>query len=175
MIPVCYWCAARPHAEIGVRPIKCIGGTDMSLAQRCLAAIHHPAATNCSPRAHSGPIIHTVSYAIWFRPDDRRRHHLQRGRPRRDGRPYRLRPAQRPRQRQARSCSSAGAGVQRAGYPRASTSFYAVAALFGFIYAGTMPLYAVLVREIPLRMMGTVIGGRDGRQPRHGDGPLAAV
>ncbi|WP_225028337.1 MFS transporter [Xinfangfangia pollutisoli] len=37
--------------------------------------------------------------------------------------------------------------------------FYAVAALFGFIYAGTMPLYAVLVREnFPLRMMGTIIG-----------------
>jgi MFS family permease len=39
-------------------------------------------------------------------------------------------------------------------------AFYAVAALFGFIYAGTMPLYAVLAREnFPLRMMGTVIGG----------------
>jgi MFS family permease len=39
-------------------------------------------------------------------------------------------------------------------------SFYSVAALFGFIYAGIMPLYAVLVREnFPLRMMGTVIGG----------------
>jgi MFS family permease len=38
--------------------------------------------------------------------------------------------------------------------------FYAVAAVFGFIYAGTMPLYSVLVREnFPLRMMGTVIGG----------------
>jgi len=38
--------------------------------------------------------------------------------------------------------------------------FYAVAALFGFIYAGTMPLYAVLVREnFPMRMMGTIIGG----------------
>jgi MFS family permease len=38
--------------------------------------------------------------------------------------------------------------------------FYAVAALFGFIYAGVMPLYAVLVREnFPLRMLGTVIGG----------------
>jgi MFS family permease len=35
-----------------------------------------------------------------------------------------------------------------------------VAAVFGFIYAGTMPLYAVLAREnFPLRMMGTVIGG----------------
>ena len=39
-------------------------------------------------------------------------------------------------------------------------AFYAVAALFGFIYAGIMPLYAVIAREnFPLRMMGTVIGG----------------
>jgi MFS family permease len=39
-------------------------------------------------------------------------------------------------------------------------AFYAVAASFGFIYAGTMPLYAVLAREnFPLRLMGTVIGG----------------
>lgn len=39
-------------------------------------------------------------------------------------------------------------------------SFYAVAALFGFIYAGVMPLYSVIAREnFPLPMMGTVIGG----------------
>jgi MFS family permease len=39
-------------------------------------------------------------------------------------------------------------------------AFYAVAALVGFIYAGVMPLYAVIAREnFPLRMMGTVIGG----------------
>ena len=45
-------------------------------------------------------------------------------------------------------------------FVRELAGFYAVAALFGFIYAGTMPLYAVLVREnFPLRMMGTVIGG----------------
>jgi MFS family permease len=32
--------------------------------------------------------------------------------------------------------------------------------LVGFIYAGVMPLYAVIAREnFPLRMMGTVIGG----------------
>jgi MFS family permease len=38
-------------------------------------------------------------------------------------------------------------------------SFYAVAALFGFTYAGVMPLFAVIAREnFPLRMMGTVIG-----------------
>jgi MFS family permease len=45
-------------------------------------------------------------------------------------------------------------------FVRELAAFYAIAALFGFIYAGTMPLYAVLVREnFPLRMMGTVIGG----------------
>jgi MFS family permease len=45
-------------------------------------------------------------------------------------------------------------------FVRELAAFYAVAAIFGFIYAGTMPLYSVLVREnFPLRMMGTVIGG----------------
>jgi MFS family permease len=45
-------------------------------------------------------------------------------------------------------------------FVRELSAFYAVAALFGFIYAGTMPLYSVLVREnFPLPMMGTVIGG----------------
>ncbi len=38
--------------------------------------------------------------------------------------------------------------------------FYAVAVVFGFTYGGVMPLYAVLAREnFPLRIMGTVIGG----------------
>ncbi len=45
-------------------------------------------------------------------------------------------------------------------FVRELAAFYTVAALFGFIYAGTMPLYASLAREnFPLRMMGTVIGG----------------
>jgi MFS family permease len=43
---------------------------------------------------------------------------------------------------------------------RELAGFYAAAATFGFIYAGTMPLYAAIAREnFPLRMMGTVIGG----------------
>src|ERR1700734_2894650 len=45
-------------------------------------------------------------------------------------------------------------------FVRELAAFYAVAALFGFIYAGTMPLYSVLAREnFPMRLMGTVIGG----------------
>jgi MFS family permease len=43
---------------------------------------------------------------------------------------------------------------------RELATFYTVAALFGFIYAGVMQLYSVIVREnFPLRMMGTIIGG----------------
>lgn len=45
-------------------------------------------------------------------------------------------------------------------FVRELAAFYAVAAVFGFIYAGVMPLYSVLAREnFPLRIMGTVIGG----------------
>jgi MFS family permease len=44
-------------------------------------------------------------------------------------------------------------------YARQLGSLYTVAALFGFTYAGVMPLFAVIAREnFPLRMMGTVIG-----------------
>jgi len=45
-------------------------------------------------------------------------------------------------------------------FVRDLSAFYAVAALFGFVYAGTVPLYAAIAREnFPLKMMGTVIGG----------------
>jgi MFS family permease len=38
--------------------------------------------------------------------------------------------------------------------------FYVVAAVFGFIYAGVMPLYAVLIREnFPMKILGTIMGG----------------
>jgi MFS family permease len=45
-------------------------------------------------------------------------------------------------------------------FVRELAAFYTVAAVFGFIYAGVMPLYAVLAREnFPQRMMGMIIGG----------------
>ena len=45
-------------------------------------------------------------------------------------------------------------------FARELSAFYAVAALFGFVYAGTMPLYSAIIREnFPLKMLGTVIGG----------------
>ena len=44
-------------------------------------------------------------------------------------------------------------------FARAQYEFYSVAVVFGFAYAGVMPLYAVLVREnFPLPIIGTVVG-----------------
>jgi MFS family permease len=44
-------------------------------------------------------------------------------------------------------------------FARAQLEFYSVAVVFGFAYAGVMPLYAVLVREnFPLPIIGTVVG-----------------
>lgn len=44
-------------------------------------------------------------------------------------------------------------------FARQQSEFYAVAAIFGLAYAGVMPLYAVLAREnFPLPIMGTMIG-----------------
>lgn len=44
-------------------------------------------------------------------------------------------------------------------FARQQSEFYAVAVVFGFAYAGVMPLYAVLVREnFPVAIIGTVVG-----------------
>ena len=44
-------------------------------------------------------------------------------------------------------------------FTRQVGEFYAVAVIFGMAYGGVMPLYAVLAREyFPMRIMGTVIG-----------------
>jgi len=44
-------------------------------------------------------------------------------------------------------------------FVRQLSEFYAVAAVFGLIYGGVMPLYAVIAREyFPMRIMGTVLG-----------------
>ena len=44
-------------------------------------------------------------------------------------------------------------------FTRALDEFYAVAIVFGFTYGGVMPLYAVIAREyFPMRIMGTVLG-----------------
>ena len=44
-------------------------------------------------------------------------------------------------------------------FARQLSEFYAIALIFGLVYGGVMPLYAVIAREyFPMRIMGTVFG-----------------
>lgn len=64
----------------------------------------------------------------------------------------------------AKTVLSAGLLAQAVGalgyfYASNLAEFYAAAVIFGFIYAGVMPLYSVIIREnFPLPMIGTIIG-----------------
>ena len=60
-------------------------------------------------------------------------------------------------------------------FARQQSEFYAVAVIFGFAYAGVMPLYAVLVREnFPLPIIGTIVGATSmASSPGMALGPLA--
>src|SRR5690606_41905785 len=50
-------------------------------------------------------------------------------------------------------------GVRHDALVGGRAGLYAVPGIVGFIYAGTMPLYAVIIRgNFPLRRMGTIIG-----------------
>jgi MFS family permease len=168
MIPVSLLVRRAPALERGPSASSdtAVPKTEMSLAQ----ALRSPQfvillATNffcCA--THSGPIIHTVSYAISC------------GIPMiaavtiysvegLAGMGGRIAFGLLGDRLGAKRVLVAGLFVQAFGalayvFVRELAAFYAVAALFGFIYAGTMPLYSVLAREnFPLRMMGTVIGG----------------
>ena len=139
----------------------------MSLgAGAALAAIHHPARDQLLLLRHAFRPDHPHRELCreLRHPADRRGHDLQRRGAGRHGRPHRLRPARRPFRRQARAGARACSRRRSARSPMSSCASSPrstrSAALFGFIYAGIMPLYAVLMREnFPLRMMGTVIGG----------------
>jgi len=93
---------------------------------------------------HSGPIIHTVSYAVTC------------------GIPLTTAVTIYSVEGLAGLGGRIAFGLFAASYYFATslTMFYAVAVVFGFTYGGVMPLYAVLAREnFPLKVMGTVIGG----------------
>jgi MFS family permease len=118
----------------------------------------------CCCAAHSGPIFHTVSYAIAC------------GLPAMTavtiysveglaGLGGRILFGLAGDKFGARRVVVAGLLVQALGagsyyFTREAGEFYAVAVLFGMAYGGVMPLYAVIAREyFPMRMMGTIIGG----------------
>jgi len=166
MIPVSLLVRRPPALEAGHAAVAGDGAPDMSLAQ----AVRSPQfiillATNflcCA--THSGPIIHTVSYAVTC------------GIPMMAavtiysveglaGMGGRIAFGLLGDRFGAKRVLVSGLLAQAFGalgyvFVRELAAFYAVAALFGFIYAGTMPLYSVLMREnFPLRIMGTMIGG----------------
>ena len=123
------------------------------------------AATNfCCCAAHSGPIFHTVSYAIacGVAPLAAVSIYSLEGL---TGMGGRLAFGVLGDRLGAKPVLVAGLLIQAFGalaymFVGSLDQFYAVAALFGFTYAGVMPLYAVLAREnFPARMMGAIIGG----------------
>ena len=123
------------------------------------------AATNfCCCAAHSGPIFHTVSYAIacGVAPLAAVSIYSLEGF---TGMGGRLAFGVLGDRLGAKPVLVAGLLIQAFGalaymFVGSLDQFYAVAALFGFTYAGVMPLYAVLAREnFPSRMMGAIIGG----------------
>ncbi|HVY20169.1 MAG TPA: MFS transporter [Bauldia sp.] len=157
--------AARVPAAVAT-PTDEVDRSDMTVKQALLSApFIILAATNffcCA--THSGPIFHTVSYAITcgIAPIAAATIYSVEGIAGMFGRLGFGLVADR---LGAKNVLAWGLLIQAfgaLGYFFSSTlpAFYAAAALFGFIYAGVMPLYAVLAREnFPLRMMGTIIGG----------------
>ena len=168
MIPTSFLVRRPPMLETegGSSAVNTQPATEMTLAE----AVGSPQfiillLTNfCCCATHSGPIFHTVSYAITcgIAPLAAVSIYSVEGLAGLGGRVGfgilgdKL---------GAKRVLVAGLLVQALGalgyyFTNSLSEFYATAALFGFTYAGVMPLYAVLAREnFPLRMMGTIIGG----------------
>jgi MFS family permease len=167
MIPTCFFVRRPPALEKNSQPkaFNAHPNAEMSIGE----AVRSPQfvillLTNFSCCAtHSGPIFHTVSYAITcgIAPLTAVSIYSLEGLAGLGGRVGfgilgdRL---------GAKRVLVAGLLIQALGalgyyFTRSLSEFYAVAALFGFAYAGVMPLYSVIVREnFPLRMLGTIIG-----------------
>src|SRR3984957_11285008 len=153
-------------AEAGLSAVNAQSAAEMSVGE----AVRSPQfiillLTNfCCCATHSGPISHTVSYAITcgIAPMTAVSIYSLEGLAGLGGRVGfgilgdRL---------GAKRVLVAGLLIQACGalgyyFTRSLSEFYAIAVLFGFTYAGVMPLYSVIAREnFPLRMMGTIIGG----------------
>ena len=163
-----------PHPQAARRPRKPGGrlrndsaddrGMTTSAALRSAPFLILAATNFCCCAAHSGPIFHTVSYAIscGVPPLAAVSIYSLEGL---TGMGGRLAFGVLGDRLGAKPVLVAGLLIQAFGalaymFVGSLDQFYAVAALFGFTYAGVMPLYAVLAREnFPARMMGAIIGG----------------
>jgi MFS family permease len=168
MLPAAFLIRRPPSAANAGRPVAEHSADDRGM--RTSAALRSTpflilAATNfCCCAAHSGPIFHTVSYAIscGVPPLAAVSIYSLEGL---TGMGGRLAFGVLGDRLGAKPVLVAGLLIQAFGalaymFVGSLDQFYAVAALFGFTYAGVMPLYAVLAREnFPARMMGAIIGG----------------
>jgi MFS family permease len=168
MIPTSFFVRRPPALEANGDPNSANTRSDAEMSVR--EAVRSPQfvilfLTNfCCCATHSGPIFHTVSYAITcgIAPMTAVSIYSLEGLAGLGGRigfgilGDRL---------GAKRVLVAGLLIQAVGalgyyFTSNLPEFYAVAALFGFTYAGVMPLYSVIAREnFPLSMMGTIIGG----------------
>ena len=168
MLPAAFLIRRPPSAADAGRPVAEHSADDRGMTTS--AALRSApflilAATNfCCCAAHSGPIFHTVSYAIscGVPPLAAVSIYSLEGL---TGMGGRLAFGVLGDRLGAKPVLVAGLLIQAFGalaymFAGSLDQFYAVAALFGFTYAGVMPLYAVLAREnFPARMMGAIIGG----------------
>ena len=169
MIPTSFLVRRPPALEASggpAGPVDTSAAAEMSLSQ----AVRSPQfavllLTNfCCCATHSGPIFHTISYAITcgIAPLAAVSIYSVEGLAGLFGR---LGFGLLGDRFGAKRVLVAGLLIQALGamgyyFTRSLSEFYATAALFGFTYAGVMPLYSVIAREnFPLRMMGTIIGG----------------
>jgi MFS family permease len=168
MLPAAFLIRRPPSAADAGRPVAehsaGEGGMTTSAALRSAPFLILAATNFCCCAAHSGPIFHTVSYAIscGVPPLAAVSIYSLEGL---TGMGGRLAFGVLGDRLGAKPVLVAGLLIQAFGalaytFADSLDQFYAVAALFGFTYAGVMPLYAVLAREnFPARMMGAIIGG----------------
>ena len=166
LVPAALLVRRAPAATAAAPGVPAEGGEGMTVGQALRSPQFIVLALTffCCCAAHSGPIFHTVSYAIAC------------GLPAMTavtiysaeglaGLGGRILFGLLGDRFGARRIVVLGLMVQAVGagsyyFTRDVGEFYAVAVLFGMAYGGVMPLYAVIAREyFPMRIMGTVFGG----------------
>ena len=165
LVPTAFLVRRAPAAAAGARGAVMAGDNGMSVAQALRSPQFIVLATTffacCA--MHSGPIFHTISYAIacGIAPAVAVTIYSMEGLAGLGGRLIFGLAGDR---FGAKPTLVVGLFIQAlaAGayfFTRELSEFYGVAVVFGMTYAGVMPLYAVIAREyFPMRIMGTVFG-----------------
>ena len=166
LIPAALLVRRAPAADSAAPGVPAEGGESMTVgrALRSPQFIVLSLTFFCCCAAHSGPIFHTVSYALACGIPAMTAVTIY-GVEGLAGLGGRILFGLLGDRFGARRVIVAGLMIQALGagsyyFTRDVGEFYAVAILFGMAYGGVMPLYAVIAREyFPMRIMGTVFGG----------------